>query len=202
MNNREYFWDKPLREANEKFNKDTELGIEVPFDEWFDLDYIDLEKGKIVRGRFFSHEEIEEKIRKMEDREVTGYLLEWQKKDGSWVGSEFDPITTDSNLWLNDDVQDACDDWHDHEVAMGYFKELPNVWFESSDDWDFRLGVDFDSRSTPQTNPSPVDIWGGVSKECNGDLWRVRKVTIKGTLSDNAKEFFRRNPDIVFKYAE
>lgn len=206
MKNIEYFGNKTLNEAIAKYESDLRTGADIDWSAWLESSYADLDKGMLIRGAFHSYKDIEEKIRKMESVEVTGYLLEWKGKNGQWVPSEFDPEKgTDSNLWCNDSMRKACDDWFDHDVTVGFFKELESVWFESSDDWGFRLGVDFDARTTPKENPKADGIWEGVAEEgkgLGGELWRVRKVTIKGELSDNAKDFMRRNPDVWFAYAQ
>lgn len=199
MTNDEYFNDKPMKEAIAKWRTDCNNGYGGDIAEWLNEPFFDYSKGKFVRGRFFTYEEVEEKIRRMESMNVTGYLLEWKNEKGEWFGSEFDP-GTDSNLWLNDTMKEATDDWYANEISVGFFKALGDAWFSSSDDWDFRLGVICDFLR------EPIDgIWEGVtSGGCgsDGDPWRVRKVTIKGELSDKAKEFIRRNPDACFDYAK
>ena len=209
MTNDEYFNDKPMKEAIAKYRADCEKGYNGDVQDWLNAPFFDFTKGKIVRGRFFSNEEIEEKIRKMESVMVTGYLLEWKdEKTGEWFGSEFDPEKgTDTNFWLAKAMEAACDDWFENEVEVGFFKALSDVWFSSSCDWDFRLGAQFNAETTPKKEPKDNGIWegltsreGGVGSE--GEPWRVRKITIGGTLSDKAKEFIRRNPDVVFEYAE
>lgn len=201
MTNDEYFNDKPMKEAIAKWRSDCENGYCGDVQDWLSAEFMDLAKGKIVRGSYYSNEEIEEKIRKMESVKVTGFLLEWQNESGTWFGSEFHPEKgTDSNLWCNNSMKDANDDWYKNEVTIGFFKELPTAWFEDSCDWYDRLGVDFDARTTPTDRPSPIDTWGDANER--GELWRVRKITIDGTLSDKAKEFIRRNPDVEFDYAK
>jgi hypothetical protein len=207
MNNKEYFGNKTLNEALAKYTDDTNKGLDSTFRDWLVAPYVDLSKGKIVRGMYFSYDRIEEKIRKMESVTVTGYLLEFKdEKTGEWVGSEFAPEKgADSNLWLNDALKDAADDWYYHDTQKGFFKALEKVWFQDSDDWDFRLGVAFDRRFTPTSDPKDDGIWEGITEGgcgTNGEPWRVRKATVKGELSDTAKEFFRRNPDIWLKYAD
>lgn len=199
ITNKEFFGDVSLNSALAKYEEDVSHGLSLPFWDWLDSTYMDLSMGKLVRGVFYSYGEIEDKIRRMESMSVTGYLLEWKNEKGEWFGSEFDP-GTDSNLWLNDTMKEANDDWYDNEISVGFFKALGDAWFSSSDDWDFRLGVICDFLR------EPIDgVWEGVtSGGCgsDGEPWRVRKVTIKGELSDKAKEFIRRNPDVWFAYAE
>ena len=206
MKNREYFGNKTLNEAIAKYESDLAYGWDCDWSAWLESSYADLAKGRFSRGAFYAQEDTEEKIRKMEAVEVTGYLLKWQNKAGQWFASEFDPEKgTDSNIWCNDSMREACNDWFDNEVFVGFFKELGEAWFESSDDWDFRLGVDFDARTTPTENPKADGIWEGIAapeRGFGGEHWRVRKVTIKGELSDNAKAFMRRNPDVWFAYAQ
>lgn len=205
MTNDEYFNEKPMKEAIAKWREDCEKGFCGDIEDWLETPFMDFSKGKLVRGRFFTHEQIEEKIRKMENRKVTGYLLEWKDEKGNWFGSEFEPenVSDDSN---RHDLGDGVSaDWFDNDVCVGFFKELPEVWLSSSDDWDFRLGVDFNAETTPVSSPSESGVWDGVSNGgCgnDGDPWRVRKVTVGGSLSDTAKEFFRRNPDVEFDYTK
>ena len=202
MTNKEYYGDKTLNEAISKYEQDLANGLDTDWSVWLNISFIDSTKGRFVRGKFFTEQDIEEKIRKMESLEVTGYLLEWKDEQGNWFNSEFEPEKgTDSNLWLNTARQDATDDWYENEVSVGFFKALGGAWFASSSDWDYRLGVDFN----PTENPKADGVWEGLTKGgCveDGLPWRVRKVSIKGELSDKAKEFFRRNPDITFEYAE
>lgn len=206
MNNKEHFNDKPLKDALAKYEADLKAGSHCGFADWLNTAFVDLAKGAFVRGRFYPYDETAAKIAKMESRKVTGYLLEWQNEKGEWYGSEFQPEKgTDSNLWCNDFMKDATDDWYENEVGIGFFKELPTAWFNDSCDWDYRLGVDFDSRTTPEKNPKEDGVWEGLTKGgCaeEGDPWRVRKITINGTLSDKVRAFLRRNPDVRFDYAD
>jgi len=209
MTNDEYFNDKPMKEAIAKWRSDCENGYCGDVQDWLSDEFMDLEKGKIVRGSYYSNEEIEEKIRKMESVMVTGYLLEWKNEKGEWFSSEFDPEKgTDTNFWLNKAMEAACDDWFANDVQVGFFKALPDVWFSSSCDWDYRLGAQFNAEVTPKNEPKDNGIWEGLTSSANGgcgsngEPWRVRKMTFGGALSDNAKEFIRRNPDVVFDYAE
>ena len=211
MTNDEYFNDKPMKEAIAKWRSDCANGYSGDMQDWLDTDYMDFEKGKIVRGQFYPFDATEEKIRKMESVIVTGYLLEWKSyPTGEWFSSEFDPEKggTDTNFWLNNAMEAACDDWFDNEVQVGFFKALSGGWFSSSCDWDFRLGVQFNAEVTPKNEPKENGIWEGLTSRENGGVgsegepWRVRKVTISGELSDKAKEFIRRNPDVEFEYAK
>ena len=204
MTNDEYFNDKPMKEAIAKWRLDCANGYNGGVVDWLNAPYINLEKGKIVRGVFYSHAEIDEKIRQMEALMVTGYLLEWKdEKTGEWFGSEFEPVNgSGSNKYVIS--ESIADDWFDNEVEVGFFVELGDTWLGTSDDWDFRLGVSFDSDKTPTEDPREDGVWEGEAHgECRDDgaPWRVRKVTIKGTLSDKAKAFIRRNPDVCFDYA-
>ena len=209
MTNDEYFNDKPMKEAIAKWRSDCENGYCGDVNDWLSDEFMDLENGKIVRGSYYSNEEIENKIRKMESVMVTGYLLEWKdEKTREWFGSEFDPEKgTDTNFWLNNAMEAACDDWFANDVSVGFFKALPDAWFSSSCDWDYRLGAQFNAEFTPKEEPKDNGIWEGVTSRVNGGVgsegepWRVRKVTISGELSNKAKEFIRRNPDVVFEYA-
>ena len=204
MTNDEYFNDKPMKEAIAKWRSDCENGYCGDVQDWLSDEFMDLEKGKIVGGRFFSNEEIEEKIRNLESLKVTGYLLELKNEDGEWFGSEFEPENGSgtNKHRLGDPV---LDDWFNNDIAVGFFKELGEAWLGSCDDWDFRLGVDFDCYRMPEEQPNESNVWEGRTKGgCNtdGEPWRVRKITIDGTLSDKAKEFIRRNPDVVFDYVK
>lgn len=145
----------------------------------------------------------------MEALEVEGYLLEWKNSETKeWFGSEFCPAKgAEGNIWTDDWYESVRMDWFDHDIQEGYFKELgEEPWFNCSSDWDFRLGVAFDHRTTPHENPKENNVWEGFANggcgPSDGEPWRVSKITIKGTLSDKAKEFFRRNPDVIFEYAK
>lgn len=199
--NKEHYGPLPLTEALAKHIEDYEKGLLLNFEQWLEHEYLDPSVNyRIYKGKCYLEEDVLEKIRQFEQSEVVGYLLEWQTKDGGWMASEFDPINLKSTYWGRWDDQDAIDDWFDHEVEVGFFADLPNAWYCGSDDWDDRLGVDFDSRTTPHAKPSPIDVWGGVSSN-DGQLWRVRKVKISGKLSENAKAFFLRNPRVAYEYA-
>ena len=207
--NREIYNDKPLKEAIEKYEELLNEGYGVPFWEWLDSAYIDPSKGRFVRSLFFSNDEIEEKIWEMEALEVEGYLLEWKNSEtNEWYGSEFCPVKgAEGNIWTYDWYESVREDWYNHDIQVGYFKELgEETWFNCSCDWGFRLGVAFDHRFTPHENPKEDNVWEGLTHggcgPSDGEPWRVRKITIKGTLSEKAKEFLRRNPDIVFEYAK
>ena len=205
MKNKEHFNDLPLHAALAKYDEDLKSGLDYDWSAWLEVPFADFSKGKVVRGRFFTHEQIEEKIRKMDSRKVTGFLLEWKdEKTGEWFGSEFEPEhgSGDSRYLIGDEVSD---DWFDNEIEVGFFKELPNVWFGNAEDWDFRLGVDFDCYKTPEESAEGCTVWEGTTKGgCNteGEPWRVRKITIGGELSEKAKEFIRRNPDVEFDYTK
>lgn len=208
MKNKEHFNDLPLHTALAKYEEDLKSGLDYDWSAWLEVPFVDLSKGKVVRGRFYTFDGIEEKIRKMESVTVTGYLLEWKNEKGEWFSSEFDPEKgTDTNFWLNKAMEAACDDWFANEVQVGFFKAISDGWFSSSCDWDFRLGVQFNSEVTPKKEPKDNGIWEGLTSRENGGVgsvgepWRVRKMTISGELSDKAKEFIRRNPDVCFDYA-
>ena len=208
MTNDEYFNDKPMKEAIAKWRSDCANGYSGDMQDWLDHEYMDFTKGKIVRGQFYPFDATEEKIRKIESAKVTGYALEWKSDTtGEWFASEFVPVKG-SYTNRHDLGEAVSDDWFDNEVEVGFFKELPEAWLGYSDDWDYRLGVDFNADTTPIENPSIDGIWEGVTSRenggvgTNGEPWRVRKVTIGGELSDKAKEFIRRNPDVVFDFAE
>ena len=205
MTNNEYFNDKPMKEAIAKWRSDCENGYYGDVQDWLGDEFMDFTKGKIVRGRFFSNEEIEEKIRNLESLKVTGFLLEWKnEKTGEWFGSEFEP-ENGSGTNKHSLGNPVLDDWFNNDIAVGFFKELGEAWLGTSDDWDFRLGVDFDCHRTPEAQPNESNVWEGRTKGgCNtdGEPWRVRKITIDGVLSDKAKAFIRRNPDVEFDYAE
>lgn len=204
MTNDEYFNDKPMKEAIAKWRTDCNNGYGGDVADWLKETYFDFSKGKFVRGRFFTHEEVEETIRNLESLKVTGYLLERKNEKGEWFGSEFEPEggSGDNRYRLGNDVSE---DWFDNEVYVGFFKALGEAWFGTADDWAFRLGVYFDCYRTPEELPNDDNVWEGRTKGgCNtdGEPWRIRKITIGGALSDKAKEFIRRNPDVVFDYAE
>ena len=201
MTNDEYFNDKPMKEALAKWRDDCAKGFYGDIQEWLKSPFMDFSKGKVVRGRFYAYDWIEEKISKMESLKVTGYLLEWRKDGkGAWLSSEFEPLKGGSGGNRNDLGDAVSDDWFNNEIEVGFFKALPDTWLGDSDDWDIRLGVAFDSRTTPTENPKADGTWEGVSVDM-GELWRVRKVTIEGALSDKAKDYIRRNPDVYFTYA-
>ena len=201
MKNKEHFNDLPLHTALAKYEEDLKSGLDYDWSAWLEVPFVDLSKGKVVRGRFYTFDEIEEKIRKMESLQVTGYLLEWRKDEkGAWLSSEFEPLKGGSGGNRHDLGDAVSDDWFDNDIAIGFFKELPDTWLGDSDDWDFRLGVAFDSRTTPTEGPKADGTWEGVSVDM-GEPWRVRKVTIDGALSDKAKDYIRRNPDVCFDYA-
>jgi len=199
--NREYYGNKPLEEALGKYAEDQDHGYDYPFWDWLDCRFMDFTKGMFVRGDYYTYEDAEACLRKLDSLEVTGYLLEYLGDDDKWKGSEFVPEQGGGgNLWGLDYMETARRDWEKSDTQVGYFKELPDVWFSEAEDWDYRLGVDFHPSYTPKERPSPISVWGGVST-IDGGLWRVRKITIKGELSNKAKEFFRRNPDVRFEYA-
>ena len=205
ITNKEFFGDVSLNSALAKYEEDVGHGLSLPFWDWLDSTYMDLSMGKLVRGVFYSYGEIEDKIRRMESMSVTGYLLEWKdEKTGAWFGSEFEP-ELGSGTNKHDVGRDVVDDWFDNDVEVGFFRDLGDTWLGTADDWGYRLGVDFDCAKTPTETPSEDNVWVGTATgECRNDgaPWRVRKVTIKGELSDKAKEFIRRNPDVWFAYAE
>lgn len=205
MNNKEHFNDKPLKDALAKYEADLKAGSHCGFADWLNTAFVDLTKGAFVRGRFYPYDETAAKIAKMESRKVTGYLLEWQNEKGEWYGSEFEPVNGGAEGNRHSLGDEVSDEWLSDEVMLGFFKELPETWFGDSCDWDYRLGVDFDSRTTPEKNPKEDGVWEGLTKGgCaeEGAPWRVRKITINGTLSDKARAFLRRNPDVRFDYAD
>lgn len=204
MTNDEYFNEKPMKEAIAKWRDDCAKGFCGDIQEWLKSPFMDFSKGKVVRGRFYTFDEIEEKIRKMESATVTGYLLELKNEDGEWFGSEFEP-ENGSGTNKHRLGEPILDDRFDNEIAVGFFNELGDAWLGTCGDWDFRLGVDFDCHRTPEEMPNESNVWEGRTKGgCNtddGEPWRVRKITIDGTLSDKAKDYIRRNPDVCFDYA-
>ena len=204
MTNKEHYNDKPLCEAIAAYYKADELsGHRLAFFDWLDLEAFDAGHTYAwdeERGDFVDVDGLLSQIDN--PKPVTGYLLEFHnRKTGAWIPSEFDCGWYPS-LYDNGD-KTACDDWHDNDTQLGFFPELGDVWIGSSDDWDFRLGVDFNADTTPKKFDSPVGIWGGeINKnEWRGnaeeDLWRVRKITIGGGLSEKAKVFFRKHPLVL-----
>lgn len=141
-------------------------------------------------------------IQKMAKARLTGYLLEYEGKDGTWTPSEFD-CYEDANMWDlpkgSAEMEKAADDYFNGEISIGFFKALgKDVWMVSSCDWMSRLGVDFDGRSTPLHSAADCTEWTGESLT-DGDKWRVRKITISGEMSDKAQEFFRTHPNVKYR---
>lgn len=201
MTNKEKYGNETLNTAIAAYNNDCNLlGDDAPaFWDWMDCTAHSAD-AIVCRGSFYTPAEIEQKIAEMEARKVTGYLLEWKKESkDEWSGSEFD-VLADSNLWDSRYDHPAYDDWAIHETQIGFFAALPNVWLMGSDDWAFRLGVTFDARYVEMYPQKSEGVWEGFSTNDTSSYWRVRKVTIDGTLSETAKAFFRRNPDVWMDY--
>lgn len=201
MTNKEHYIDMPLRVAMAAYYKADELsGHRLAFFDWLDLEAFkdghnyawDEDRAKFV--------DVDGLLAQLDNpKPVTGYLLEFHNKNtDEWVPSEFD-CGWHPSLYGNG-KEGESDDWDDHDTQVGFFPELGDVWLSSSDDWDFRLGADFNASTTPKQFDSPIGVWGGeINKnEWRGnaeeDLWRVRKITIGGGLSETAKEFFRNHP--------
>ena len=190
MTNMKHYENLPLVEAWKKYNYEYDNGLiddDVDFEAWLvDQDYNDLSFEQLLAAYQFSP--------------VSGYLLEFFTKDGEWVATEFD-CGWYPNVFDRDELFEV---WDGDGVQIGFYPELgEDVWLSSSDDWDSRLGVDFNADTTPKQFASPIGVWGGEINENgnkeNGDLWRVRKVTVSGAWSENAKRFFRRYPNALPK---
>ncbi|MCQ2300306.1 MAG: hypothetical protein MJZ81_09310 [Bacteroidales bacterium] len=87
----------------------------------------------------------------------------------------------------------------EEEIQIGLLKAFPDAWEMFGDDWYFRLGIDFDPRTTPTENPSENGVWEGVCKLRDGDYyngkkWRVSRLTIDAVISEKAKAYFLENP--------
>ena len=148
-------------------------------------------------------------IKKMAQARLTGFLLEYEDKDGNWTPSEFD-CYEDANMWDlpkgSAEMEKAADDYFHGEISIGFFKALgKDVWMVSSCDWMSRLGVDFDGRVTPLHSADDCKEWSGncidESSSAYGAFqkWRVRKITISGEMSDKAQEFFRTHPNVKYR---
>ena len=190
MTNMKHYENLPLVEAWKKYNYEYDNRLIdgcVDFTQWLvEHEYNDLSFERLLAAYQY--------------KPVTGYLLEFLTNDGEWVATEFDCG------WYPDvfDRDELFDVWDGDGVQVGFYPALgKDVWLSSSDDWDSRLGVDFDASTTPKNFSSPIDTWGGEINENgnkeNGDLWRVRKVTVSGAWSENAKRFFRRYPNALPK---
>lgn len=197
--NHEIYNSTPMSEVLEAYDREHNRGFRGDFVTWLEQEHIDPAlKGKYIGTSFYAYADsfVETKIREMEEKVVKGYLLEFYDKDnGKWEPSEID-VDTDSNMWRDNQLAEALNMWFDEEVCIGFFTAFPSAWFMSSDDWDFRLGVDFDARYTPTEKPSPNKVWYGEPK----GTWRVRYVEFKGTLSEKAKDLIRKNPALKFAY--
>ena len=179
--------------------------------EWIreDLGFADTAAKEIARKVEFELNSLGEKrVEEISNRKVAGYLLEF-RVNGEWTPYEFAAIV-ETNIW--DRYHDgASADWFKKEMDWNIYAELEkmgHVNLSESDDWEFRLGVGFDARTTPKEDPHECGIWGGEPNENAaggfkvGDLWRVSKKVIDGTLTEKAKDFFKKHPDITWETKE
>ena len=204
MTNDEYFNEKPMKEAIAKWRDDCANGFYGDIQEWLKSPFMDFSKGKVVRGRFYAYDWIEEKISKMDSLKVTGYLLEFKGNgDADYKPSEF-ATGMKSNYYADCfDGQPEQDEWYKGEVWVGYFADMPDVFLDDGTTWYERCGVDFDPRTTPTEDPKADGTWEG---DCVGGAflepmkWRVRKVTVNGRLGDKARQYFRKFPNIYMKH--
>jgi hypothetical protein len=206
MTNKEYYGCKTLNEALAKFQADNDLGIaNCGFRHWLNCEWHDpAATGRVIRGKFYTDADIEAKIRAMESKPVTGYLLEFKRaSDEDYKPSEFATAMRTNRYAPTFDGQAETEDWYNDEVWVGYFADLPDVWLDDGDTWDERCGVDFDVRKTPVEKPSPNGTWEGVCVDgCwkEPTKWRVRKVMVNGRLSDKARRYFRKFPHITMEH--
>ena len=200
--NYDYYESRCLADAKEAYHEECKRGYPFGFDKWLDSRFVPpVHEGHYIEnGDFVSVEKANALINRIEAGTVTGYLLEFQDNDGNWIGREFDP-DYDTNLWnLGDEI---CGDFIDNDTQVGFFTALGDVWLSKSDDWFSRLGVNFYARDTPIQDPHESGIWGGViTEECvnSNELWRVRKVTIPAKMSEKAKAFFRKYPEVEMTF--
>lgn len=201
MKNLEYYNEKPLREAMAKYDEDFNLGADqLSFYDWLDSIWRDPSKNmKWINHELTDMDEyLAEREKMLCSGEVTGYLLELRKKeDGVWEKSEFD-VCEDSNIWGDGELST---EFLEKEIHFGFYSALPaDVMVMSSDDWDYRLGVDFDARCAVDIDRK---IWGGIvtSREVGEayDLWRVTKITIPAEMSDRAKAYFREHLEATWE---
>ena len=206
MTNREFYGRKTLEEALGKFQADNDLGIaNIGFRNWLNAEWHDpASVGRVIRGKFYTDADIDAKIRAMESKPVTGYLLEFKRSgDEDFKPSEFATAMRTNRYASTFDGQAESEDWYNDEVWVGYFADMPDVWLDDGDTWDERCGVDFDVRKTPVEKPSPNGTWEG---DCVGGCWstptkwRVRKMMVNGRLSDNARRYFRKFPHITMEH--
>ena len=195
MRNRDKYNDEPLKAALNAYNEDCDLLREYApaFWDWLDMDARE-PNSVAVRGCFYTPLELEANVERNTPRNITGYVLEYLRENGEWYASEVDTgfDNEETNVWRNGN-EGISDDWFNNEVTVGYFPELGDCWLVDSCDWESRLGVAFDKRTTPIEKPSADGMWTGETPE--GDKWRVRRIVIGGEISEKAKAFFRRNPD-------
>lgn len=206
MTNKEQFKNLTLADALARFHADCDMGLAETFEGWLEGEYNNpAEHGRLVRGKWYTEAAIECKIVEMEIPKVTGYLLEF-KQEGA---RDFSPSEFATACRTNryDDCFDGKaeqEDWWQDEVFVGYFESLPKyVWLDDGDTWLERCGVDFSPDTTPKEKPNPEGVWEG---DCEGGCfihptkWRVRKIEIEGTLSDKARAYYRKHPNIWMRH--
>ena len=196
-----------LSAAFAKYRVDSrEFNDEAPtFEEWAEKEFLD-ENAIISEGCVFSNADIEKRLADFESRTFEGYLLEFKMLDGSWRPSEVDTL---GEFEFHCVCESVWNEYFNDEIFIGFFKELGNlVWSMASDSWVDRLGVDFDSRTTPIEKPSAEGEWEGEQIEDEWrsfsvpTSWRVRRIKFKGTLSDKARKFLKENPLMEIRYTE
>ena len=208
MTNKEFYGNKTLNEAIDKYTADYDRGIipnDADINDWLHSEWRDPnERGRMVRGKWYSDAEIDAKIFVMESKPVTGYLLEFKfKGDDDYKPSEF-ATAMRSNFYENCfDGQPEQDEWYKGEVWVGDFADMPDVFLDDGTTWYERCGVDFDPRTTPTENPSANGTWEGDCVDgtfLEPTKWRVRKVMVNGRLGDKARQYFRKFPNIYMKH--
>ena len=209
MTNKEFYNSKPLCEVLAKFTADSNCGLATNgFRAWLETAWHDpTESGRMVRGKWYTDAAIDAKIREMESKPVTGYLLEL-KMEGV---TDYQPTSMFATAKVSNCFSDTFleqpeqEEWYNGEIVVGYFADMPNVWLDDGTDWGERYGVDFDPRTTPIKEPSDNGTWEG---ECAKGIWLVpvswvvRKTTVSGRLSDKARQYFRKFPNIFMKHEE
>ena len=208
MTNKEFYNRKPLCDALAKFTADSDIGLAPNgFRAWLEAAWHDpTESGRMVRGKWYTDAAIDAKIREMESKPVTGYLLEFKAEgEADYKPSEFATAMISNYYTKLFDGQPEQDEWYFGEIVVGYFADMPAVWLDDGTTWGERCGVDFDPRTTPIKEPSANGTWAG---ECakgtwlTPTKWRVRKTMVNGRLSDRARQYFRKFPNIYMKHEE
>ena len=182
---------------------DLKFGCPQSVSEIFSVQLNPVEGGKYIDGAWYTNEMIEEYIKQIESKPVTGYLLELNYNGEGFRPCEF-ATACESNRHENRyDGKAESEDWWADEVFSGYFAEFPTAFLDDGTSWGDRCGVDFDPRTTPFEKVSPNGVWegdctdGAYDKPCK---WRVRAMTISGKLSEKARAYFRKHPNIWVRH--